>query len=392
MKLILVINSGSSSIKFGVYKNDALHAALLSGEIENIGMADATLNYLNNETKTPSTVAVPAGDHISVTHFLIDWLAKQIDFENVIAIGHRVVHGMQYTEPQKVTTQLLAQLKSIRTIDPDHLPAEIELMEIFINKFQNIAQVACFDTSFHAVMPDMAKLLAIPYQYRVKGMQRYGFHGLSYTYLLQQLEKEYGRQVAKSKIIMAHLGSGASLAAINNGLPVDTTMGFTPASGLPMSTRTGDIDPGALLYLMKTTGMNVQAANQFINHQAGLLGISGTTGDMRELLKMQITDNHAAEAVEFFCYQAKKIIGSFTAILGGLDTLVFSGGIGQHQAEIRKRICNGLQFMGIELSQQLNGESAAIISTPLSAVTVYVIPTNEELMIACLVADTLNNK
>ncbi|HEY4875314.1 MAG TPA: acetate/propionate family kinase, partial [Puia sp.] len=253
-----------------------------------------------------------------------------------------------------------------------------------------LSQVACFDTAFHTSMPTVAKLLPIPRKYFSKGIQRYGFHGLSYSYLMEELHKLIGNKVDKEKIILAHLGNGASLAAIKEGKSIDTSMGFTPTSGIPMSTRTGDLDPGVAWYLMQEGKMSAKQFNQLINHQSGLLGISETNSDMRELLKLQTQDNRATEAIELFCYQTKKWIGSFAAALGGLDTLVFSGGIGENAPEIRERVCRDLQFLGVELDEKRNADNEAIISADSSKVTVRVIKTNEELMIAKLVCDVLN--
>jgi acetate kinase len=250
--------------------------------------------------------------------------------------------------------------------------------------------VACFDTSFHTAMPPVAKLLPVPRRYYAKGIHRYGFHGLSYAYLMEELERQAGSEVARGKVILAHLGSGASLAAVKNGTCLDTTMGFTPASGLPMGTRTGDLDPGVAWYLMQSEKLTPRQFSQLINHRSGLLGISETSGDMKELIKIEGVDKRAAEAVELFCYQTGKWIGSFAAVLGGLDTLVFSGGIGEHSAVVRQRVCNMLQFLGVELDEGRNLKNDAIISTESGKVSVRVINTNEELMIAKLVNRVLN--
>ena len=279
-------------------------------------------------------------------------------------------------------TELLNELKKISSYDPEHLPGEIKLIEIFKKRFPSVEQIACFDTSFHTTMPAVAKLLAIPRRYQEMGIQRYGFHGLSYAFLMEELKRIAGIEKANGKIILAHLGNGASIAAVKDGKSIDTSMGFTPSAGLPMSTRSGDLDPGVAWYLMQEEKTDAKQFNQLINHQSGLLGISETNSDMRELIKLQATDKRAAEAVEFFCYQTKKWIGSFTAVLGGIDAIVFSGGIGEHIAEVRERICNGLEFLGIELDETKNKNNNTIISSDGSKVTVYVINTNEELMIA----------
>jgi acetate kinase len=308
----------------------------------------------------------------------------------VKTIGHRIVYGMEHTEPEKITDKLLKELKAISPYDPEHLPAEIKLIEVFRKYYPDIQQVACFDTSFHDLMPDNAKLIPIPAKYRDKGVKRYGFHGLSYSYLMEEFKRTAGAEKAKGKIIIAHLGSGASLAAVKNGKSIETSMGFTPASGLTMSTRTGDFDPGVAWYLQKFEKLTPAQFNHLVNHESGLLAISETTADMQQLLQLQHKDKRAAKAVDFFCYQCIKWIGAFTAVLGGLDTLVFSGGIGEHAPEIRERICSGLLFLGIALDEKQNTKNDTVISTDVSKVLVRVIKTNEELMIARSVCTILN--
>jgi acetate kinase len=385
---VLAINGGSSSIKFALYEVDGRLTQSLSGELENIGAKNTALNYKNANEKY--SIKAEAADHNEAANFLIDWLEKQDGFASVSAVGHRIVHGMQHTAPEKITPALLADLNKISSYDPEHLPEEIKLIEVFSKRYASLAQVACFDTSFHASMPKVAKLLSIPRQYFDKGIRRYGFHGLSYSYLMEELDKVTGSKTSKEKIILAHLGNGASLAAIKDGKSIDTSMGFTPTAGIPMGTRTGDLDPGVAWYLMQEEKMSAKKFNHLINHESGLLGISETNSDMRELLKLQSTDNRAVEAVELFCYQTKKWIGSYAAVLGGLDTLVFSGGIGEHAPEVRERICSDLGFLGIELDEKRNANNEAIISNGHCRVTVRVIKTNEELMIARLVCRVLN--
>jgi acetate kinase len=387
---LLTINGGSSSIKYALYEiNDPLNQ-LLSGEMEGIGSGKARLRFIHLKSEPKHNVDIPVADHTAAGHWLVDWLQKEAGFISVKAIGHRIVQGMAHTSSEKITDKLLKELKAISAYDPEHLPAEIKLIEVFRKHYPDIDQVACFDTSFHAVMPDIAKLVPIPLKYRDKGVRRYGFHGLSYSYLMEEFERIAGSEKAKGKIIIAHLGSGASLAAIKNGKSMDTSMGFTPASGLTMSTRTGDLDPGVAWYLQKFEKLTPKQFNHLINHESGLLAISGTTADMQRLLQIQHQDKRATAAVEFFCYQCIKWIGAFTAILDGLDTLIFSGGIGEHAPEIRKRICTGLQFLGIELDKTQNTKNGGVISNDASKISVRVIKTNEELMIARSVCTTLN--
>lgn len=386
---LITMNGGSSSIKFSLYKVKEPLERLLYGAIENIATKKAKFNFTTAHNPKKNSFDIEAKNHEQAANYLVDWLEKQQDFISVSAIGHRIVHGMQHTEPQLITDQLLNELIKIRDFDPEHLPDEIKLIEVFKKRHPGIKQIACFDTAFHNSMPVVAKLLSIPRRYYEMGIRRYGFHGLSYAYLLDELERLAGMEAAKSKIIMAHLGSGASLAAVKDGTSMDTSMGFTPTSGLPMSTRTGDLDPGVAWYLMHYENFTPKKFSDLINHESGLLGISETSSDMRELMDYSDTDNRAAEAVEVFCYQTKKWIGSFAAALEGLDIVVFSGGIGENSPEVRSKICDGLEFLGIELDEVNNINNETIISSDRSKVKVYVIQTNEELMIAKLVDNFL---
>lgn len=387
---ILTINGGSSGIKFSLYKIEEPLVQLFYGELGNIGTKNSTLSFTKAIDQEKYCITIKAADHHEAATALTGWLEKQEGFDSVKAIGHRIVHGMKHTEPEIITSALLDELKKISAYDPEHLPEEIKLIELFKKRYPSLTQIACFDSSFHTSMPAVAKLLSIPRRYYAMGIQRYGFHGLSYAYLMEELECIAGTETAKGKIILAHLGSGASLAAVKDGKSMDTSMGFTPASGIPMSTRTGDLDPGVAWFLMKTENLSPKKFSHLINHESGLLGVSETSSDMRELIKYEESDRRAAEAIELFCYQTKKWIGSFAAVLGGLDTLVFSGGIGEHSPEVRSKICDGLKFLGIELDEIKNLNNEAIISTDESKVIARVIKTNEELMIARLVSDVLN--
>ena len=388
---ILTINGGSSSIKFSMYQVEKPLVKLLFGDIEKIGTKEAKFHFTTSQSPQKNSVDITANTHDEAINYLVDWLEMKQYFASISAIGHRIVHGMQHTEPELITDELLIDLKKISDFDPEHLPEEIKLIEVFKERFPAIKQIACFDTSFHTSMPVVAKLLSIPRRYYEMGIRRYGFHGLSYAYLLEELKRTEEIDVIKSKIILAHLGNGASLAAVKEGKSIDTSMGFTPTSGLPMSTRTGDLDPGVAWYLMQHEKFTSKKFRDLINHESGLLGISETSSDMRELLDLKDKDSRAAEAIEYFCYQTKKWIGSFTVALEGLDILVFSGGIGEHSPQIRTKICDGLEFLGIELDEVHNMNNEKLISTEKSKITVYVIPTNEELMIAQLVDKFLNN-
>ena len=320
---------------------------------------------------------------------LLNWLEAQPVFASVKAVGHRVVHGMKHSEPERVTPKLLAELHRITPYDPEHLPREIGLIEAFRGRHPTLPQVACFDTAFHRTMPRVAKLLPIPRRYGARGVERYGFHGLSYAYLMEELRR-LDPAAAKGRVILAHLGNGASLAAVRHGKSIDTSMGFTPTSGVVMSTRTGDLDPGLVYYLARTERMTAARFQRMANHESGLLGVSGTSSDVRDLLAKEAGDVRAAEAVALFCYQVKKWIGSFAAALGGVDTLVFSGGIGEHSPLVRERICDGLGFLGIELNRKRNARNAPLSSSDTGRVKVRVIRTDEELMIARSVARVLN--
>ena len=388
---VLTINGGSSSIRFSVYQMDEEQTRLFYGKIESISTERATFSLYDSITKDSEKVNIGLINFDGGVHFLLDWLQKKGSFTTITAIGHRIVYGMKYTDPALITPKLLKELKELSDFAPEHLPGAIKLIEAFGKQYPALPQIACFDTAFHTSMPQVAKLLPIPRRYYKMGIQRYGFHGLSYAFLLEELDRVGGRETANGKIVFAHLGNGASLAAVKEGKCIDTSMGFTPTSGLPMSTRSGDLDPGVAWYLMQFEKCSAEQFNHIINHESGLLGLSETSSDIRELLQRQATDNRAAEAIEMFCYQTKKWIGSFAAALGGLDSLVFSGGIGENAPEIRDRICSGLQFLGIELDEKRNLNSELIISTDKSKVSVYIIQTNEELMIARLVFHVLNN-
>ncbi|MEO8128477.1 MAG: acetate/propionate family kinase, partial [Bryobacteraceae bacterium] len=279
-------------------------------------------------------------------------------------------------------SELLQELHRISACDPEHLPSEIELIETFRQRHPKLPQVACFDTAFHRTMPRVAKLLPIPRRYDEQGVQRYGFHGLSYAYLMEELVRLGDPAATTGRVILAHLGNGASMAAVRDGKSIDTSMSFTPTSGLVMSTRSGDLDPGLAPYLERTEQMSMQQFYKMVNHDSGLLGVSGISSDMRDLLAQEADDIRAAEAVELFCYQAKKWIGCFAAALGGLDTLVFAGGIGENAPQVRERICDGLGFLGIEIAEVRNAASEGIISAAASRTVVRVIQTDEDLMIA----------
>ena len=339
---ILTINGGSSSVKFAVYAAGETLQRRLVGKIDRIGLSGTNLVISDSNGKPQPPVPLQAADLRTATAFLLAWLKAQPVFASVKAVGHRVVHGMHHVEPERITPMLLAQLHRIVPYDPEHLPREIELIEAFNRHYPELPQVACFDTAFHRSMPRVAKLLPIPRRLDASGVQRYGFHGLSYAYLMEELARLGDPASTKGRVILAHLGNGASLAAVLDGKSIDTSMGFTPAAGVIMSTRSGDLDPGLAWYLARSEKMSAKQFNEMINFRSGLLGISETSSDMRDLLACEAEDVRAAEAVALFCYQIKKWIGAYAAALGGLDTLVFSGGIGEN-APVKRKIIDYLE-------------------------------------------------
>jgi acetate kinase len=382
-RLILTINGGSSSIKFALFETGEPLRHALAGRIEKIGFSDATFLV-----KGPESCSQPlaAPNHTAAVNALMDWLDEHVGRGAIAAVGHRVVHGgPKYNAPERITHEMVDYLRALSPFDPEHLPEEIELTDAMFRRLPDLPQVACFDTAFHHDLPRVAQLLPIPRRYADHGIRRYGFHGLSYAYLMEKLGP-------RGRVILAHLGNGASLAAVRDGRPVDTSMAFTPTAGFPMSTRSGDLDPGLVWYLLRTEHVSARQFHEMVNHESGLLGISETSSDMRDLLAREAHDERAAEAVAIFCYQVRKWIGAFAAALGGLDTLVFAGGIGENAPVVRARICDGLAFLGIELDEQQNAGNASVISRKAGPVTVRVMQTDEELMIAKIVARFLKGE
>jgi acetate kinase len=380
---ILTINSGSSSIKFSLYVLGEIELLVFNGELERIKAGRGFFQASGNEGNPLVAQELDLPDHEAALGALFNWLKTHEIGKQLHAVGHRLVHGgMAHMKPQEVSPALIKELKFLVPLAPDHLPHEIKALEWVEQYFSHIQQVACFDTSFHRRMPEVAQRYALPGSLFHEGLRRYGFHGLSYEYILQELAQEAGASAASGKLIIAHLGNGASMVAIKNGRSLDTTMGLTPTGGLVMGTRAGDLDPGVMLYLLQEKGMSPGEVSQLVNHQAGLLGTSGITYEMEDLLAQEKTVAGAALAVELFCYQARKFTGALAAVLGGLDTFIFTGGIGENSATIRARICVNLEFLGIHLDPKLNKENKLVISKKTSPVTVRVMKTNEELMIA----------
>ena len=389
---ILTINGGSSSIKIALFEAGDPLRRILEGGIERIGMPDAIFQVKGQDQDQRDNFSRPvsASNHTDAVGALMNWIEERSGRDALTAVGHRVLQGgPKYYKPQGITAEMVAELRQLSPFDPDHMPEEILLTEAFHRRFPDLPQVACFDTAFHHDLPHVAQLLPIPRRYEALGVRRYGFHGLSYAFLMEELSRLAGPEAAQGRVILAHLGNGASLAAVRHGKSVDTSMSFTPTSGVPMSTRSGDLDPGLVWYLARTENMSAKQFNEMVNLRSGLLGISETSSDMRDLLKNEARDVRAAEAVALFCYQVKKWIGAFAAALGGLDTLVFAGGIGENAPPIRARICEGMGFLGIELEEKRNAANECVISAAASRVAVRVIRTDEELMIAKTVCQVL---
>jgi len=383
---ILTINGGSSSIKFAVIDPSEPFKRTFSGQVERIGLPGTQLTATREALASPDTQPIEADTFATAADNLIAYLHERLGSRSLAGIGHRVVHGgVHLLEHQLITPSLVDELRRTQPLDLAHLPREIALIEAFRDAFPAVPQVACFDTAFHRDMPKVAQLLPIPRHYFAEGIRRFGFHGLSYTYLMHRLEEVAGSSAARGRVILAHLGSGASMAAVRGGKPIDTTMAFTPTAGLVMGTRPGDLDPGLLVYLMRTQDISPEQMDDFISNKCGLIGVSETSSDMRDLLERRASDPRAAQAVELFCYQARKFIGALTAALGGLDTLVFTAGIGEHCHAVRAEICDGLECMGIRLDADRNAKNKDVISTGEAQVTVRVIPTDEEVVIATVV-------
>ncbi len=379
---LLAVNGGSSSIRFALYEARAPMRRILDGKVDRIGLPGTRLHFIHGLEGKEGSRRVAAADHRTAVGVLLDWLEAQPAFASVRAVGHRVVHGMEHSEPERVTPELLEELTRITPFDPDHMPRELELIHAILGRHPALPQIACFDTAFHRTMPRIARMLPIPRRFESTGVVRYGFHGLSYAFLMEELGRIGGRAAVRGRVILAHLGNGASMAAVKRGRSIDTSMGFTPAAGLVMSTRSGDLDPGIVGFLARRERMTAPEFQRMVNRDSGLLGVSETSSDMRDLLKREPRDIRAAEAVGLFCYQAKKWIGAYAAALGGLDTLVFSGGIGESSPVVRARICDGLGFLGIELDGRRNAANSPLISRAAGPVAVRVIRTDEELMIA----------
>ena len=392
IQVIAAINSGSSSLKFGLFCHNAPLSILCKGKVSGIGTATCSLAVENaSEQNDLSSCAVSAKSAEEAAAFLIEWLKhrdKQYQFEG---IGHRVVHGgLLYQEPVLIDDRLMNELNRIRSLAPLHLPDSISIINVFRTAFPGISQLAHFDTAFHNSMPFEAKHYAIPRHFWTEGVVRYGFHGISCEYVYGKLT-EQDHHPGSGKIIIAHLGGGSSITALKDGRSVETSMGFSPTGGVMMNTRAGDIDPGMLIYLLKERNMNADELEHMFNMESGIKAVAASELPMEKLIEKRNVDSKALQAIQMYSYHVRKQIGALAAAMGGLDIVVFTGGVGERSPEIRQLICSGLEFLGIELDSKLNHSSAATISDSTSAVKVYIIPTNEELAIAQHVKEYLES-
>jgi len=368
---VLCVNSGSSSLKMALYEDEI---RIAWGAVEGIGLGEGRLTVRDTAARVLRDEPGAFRDARTAMHGMLTGTG----FPAPDAVGHRIVHGgPDHAAPEHVTPQLLAAIRAMVPLAPLHLPAALHGIDAVGAHFPEVPQIACFDTAFHRRMPAVAQRLPLPHALRAKGIQRYGFHGLSFEYVVATLGA-----ATLGRAVIAHLGNGASLAAVRDGLPVDTTMGFTPTGGLMMGTRSGDLDPGVLVHLLAHERYDAAAIERLVDHESGLLGVSGMTSDMKVLLETRATHPHAAEAVELFCYAIRKHIGAFAAVLGGIDTLVFTGGIGERAAPVREETCQGLEHLGIRIDPERNARHDAVISPPGSTCTVRIVRTDEDLMIA----------
>jgi acetate kinase len=387
---VLTMNRGSATLKSALYDAGDREQLLLTINVDGDSTSSLRLKIADARGNRLLDTPVESEPSNSALEVMLAWLEQHDFLANLAAAGHRLVHGgPRYREPRRITTEFLSQMKELVALDPDHMAAALEGIRFIAQKFPKLPQVACFDTAFHSSLPTVARMYALPRRFYDDGIARYGFHGLSYEYIMRELHDIEGER-ANGRVIIAHLGSGASMAAVKGGKSVDTSMGFTPLEGLVMGTRSGDVDPGLLLYLLEYKKMSAPKLNSLLNKESGLLGVSGTSSDVRVLLETMQTDSRAAEALDLFCYRAKKYIGAYAAVLGGLDLLVFAGGIGEHASMVRKRICEGLDFLGIHIDETRNQANDAVISVSGSPATVRVVKTNEYLMIVRHVLSVLN--
>ncbi len=389
---VLTVNAGSSSIKLDLLKvgaenqDDRHHQ---NATVTGIGQ-NAAQFITRHGDGGEEVLNLEKSDRSSAISTLTNWMREKADHHSIIGIGHRIVQGgPNHTQPELITDELVEDFRRYINFDPEHLLIALELIQVMREQLPELPQVACYDSNFFHDLPKVAQLLPVPHKYQAEGLRRYGFHGLSYEYLLGEFRRVAGETAANGRVLFAHLGTGASLAALHNGKPVDTTMSFTPASGLMMSTRSGDLDPGIARYMQVVYGLGIEEYNNIVNFQSGLLGMSELSADMEVLLQNEANNEAVAQTIQLFVYQVKKAIGSLSVTLGGIDSIVFSGGIGENAVPIRSRICEGLGFLGVEIDEVKNQEHAECISSPTSRVGVHVIKTYEAQVIIDQVLQTL---
>ncbi len=375
--MILSLNAGSSSLKFALYRmHGAAEERVFSGAAEEVGAPEGRFWLRSAGDRVLAERHERFPSHAEAIVAMFAGLAEQ-GAKDFVAAGHRIVHGGPFfSSPQRVDRQVRDRLQELIPFAPLHLPRQIAIIDELSRRRPDLLQVACFDTAFHRGMPEVARSFALPRKLGDEGVVRYGFHGLSYEFVVSKLGTNLGRRA-----IIAHLGNGASMVALRDAAPLDTSMGLTPTGGFMMGTRSGDLDPGVLLYLLRQ-GWTAERLEMLLDHESGLLGVSRLTSDMRMLLESRSSDAGAGQAVEMFCYQVRKFIGAYAAVLGGLDTLVFTAGIGERAAEVRAEICRGLEFLGLELDAAANARHDDVISRLGSACAVRVVETDEDLMIA----------
>jgi acetate kinase len=373
---VLCLNGGSSSLKFALFRMGEGEALLARGAVESIGLPEGRF-WLQDPAGHKSAQAAHVASHRDAAERVFAALEAQ-SIPSPGGIGHRIVHGgMRWTKPQQVDQRLMADLRRLIPLAPLHLPSELDVVQAALDHFPAVPQIVCFDTAFHRKLPEIAQRFPLRRNLWDEGIQRYGFHGLSYEYVLGALGP-----LAEGRTVIAHLGNGASLVAVKDGRPLDTTMGLTPIGGVMMGTRSGDLDPGVLLYLMRERGYDAERLDQVVQREAGLLGVSQISSDMKTLLERRESDARASEAIAMFCYSIRKNVGALAAVLGGLDTLVFTGGIGERSSPVRWEICERLGHLGVVLDAKSNAAHRDTISSAASPCTVRVVVTDEDLMIA----------
>jgi len=381
---ILALNCGSTSVRFALYRlGPGREQRVYHGLLERIGTPEATFHAFGEDHEKLTSGRDALDDHGAALARLFEWLLGRTPTPRIEAVGHRIVHGgKRHHQPTPVDEPLVDSLRRLVPLAGEHLPHEIKGIEAITSRFPEIPQVACFDTAFHRTLPDVARYFALPRRFRDLDVQRYGFHGLSCEYIVEQLRRDNALPTGRERVIIAHLGGGASMTAVRGGQSVETTMGMTPLAGLVMSQRCGDIDPGVLIHLLREEHLPVEELDRILNRHSGMLGVSELSPDMRTLRARENEDPRAAEAIALFCYQARKYVGALAAALGGLDKLVFTAGIGENSCVVRARICEGLEHLGIQIDPEANALHAPVISPSGGRVEVRVMKTNEELMIA----------